>query len=94
MESVINEEYRGMQINCYPDGTEKDADKNKIESFWMVEAKYDGKVKGSWRYNSFRVDPSHPDPKERYFSALAGEIRQSGRDLVDKIIEEKINSFK
>jgi hypothetical protein len=92
MEGVIFENYRGMEIVCYPSRTEENKDTNTIKRFWMVEAKYNGEVKGSWEYNQFRVEPGHPDTP--YFLALASEIRDNGRDLVDKIIEEKINAFK
>ena len=89
METILRENYHGMDVTCSYSHTENNKDKNEVKSFWMIEAYHNGELKGSWEYNSFRIDPNHLDPNSRYFSALPSEIRQSGKDLVDKLINEK-----
>jgi len=92
MEGVINEFYRGMDIICYPNRSEENKDNNSFKQFWRVEAWYNGEIKGSLEYNSFRLEPKNSDSFNTYFSALPEEIKQSGRDLVDRIISESMNA--
>jgi Icc-related predicted phosphoesterase len=89
MKGEIYEDYRGMKIKCSYSHTDINKDTNKIESFWNIEAFKNGELKGSWEYSTFRVEPNNPNPFNTYFSALPEDIRQSGRELVDRIIEKR-----
>jgi len=86
MKGVIFENYRGMQIECYPLEKKDNADANKIEINWMVEAKYNNETKGSWEYTMFKVDPNNQDINSRLFIGSIEGVSKSGRDLVDRII--------
>ena len=86
MKNQIKEQYKGMEIIYSP--SREHRENNKIEVRWKIEAYRENQLKGSWEFIYMRVDPHNPNPQERMYVATMSEISQSGKNLVNKLINE------